>query len=218
MALDRGRIARLFRWRRREARRSPRTAWVAAIAKFLAVLVVALYPWAGLATAACTVFCAVVNTADVVVLPSAPAKMTYELGARSAEWRPRVVVRNAVTGTTLHSAVLQIKRSWYIPLVVFVALAIAWPLAVRWSSALWIAGGLIALHLTSAICVLVFALRAGVVPSSGGVRAVVETVYRVLLTPSLEYALPALLWLLIKTLTGEWSWNRLLVVVSARAR
>jgi hypothetical protein len=151
-----------------------------------------------------------VNTVDAVVLPSTPAKMTYELGARAADWRPRVVVRNAATGATLHYAVLQIKRAWYAPMVVFAALAIAWPLALRWSSVAWIAGGLVLLQLTSAICVLVFAQRSGVVSASVGARAAVETVYRVLLSPGLQYALPAVLWLLIKSLTGGWSWARVL--------
>ncbi|MGA2447624.1 MAG: hypothetical protein ABTD50_02985 [Polyangiaceae bacterium] len=209
MGLGRGRIAQLFR-EGRAARRSPRRAWLVAAAKFVAVLALLLYPWAGLGTVASAVFCAMVNTVDAVVLPSTPAKMTYELGARAADWRPRVVVRNAATGATLHYAVLQIKRAWYAPMVVFAALAIAWPLALRWSSVAWIAGGLVLLQLTSAICVLVFAQRSGVVSASVGARAAVETVYRVLLSPGLQYALPAVLWLLIKSLTGGWSWARVL--------
>jgi hypothetical protein len=206
----------VFRRRGPTARRSPRWAFIVAAAKFVAVLVLLLYPWPGFGTAASAVFCASVNAVDAVVLPSTPEKMTYELGARAAEWRPRVVVRDAATGATLHYAVLQIKRAWYVPMVVFAALAIAWPLALRWSSVPWIAGGLVALQATAAMCVLVFALRTGVVSASPSVRAAAETVYRILLSPSLQYALPAALWLLIKSQTGGWAWAR--VLFSERGR
>jgi site-specific recombinase len=93
-------------------------------------------------------------------------------------------------------------------MAVFAALAIAWPLALRWSLAAWIAGGLAVLQAPAAAAVLVFAQRTGVVVASPGARAAVETVYRVLLAPSIQYALPAALWLFIHSLSEGWSWAR----------
>jgi hypothetical protein len=133
-----------------------------------------------------------------------PAEVRFEPAEPgSGSWEVRTHVTETATGQTLESA-LDERRTGYLPAAVFLALVLASSFAWR-QKAVLAACGLFVLQLFSLLPILSFwSGRLPIVAYDLGqpARVVVDVLYRSLVAPlGMAYALPGLLWLLLKTAT-----------------
>jgi hypothetical protein len=123
-------------------------------------------------------------------------------GPAGDPWTLGIHVEDPGTGRYVGTA-LDLRRSGYIACVVFVALALATPLAGRRRLAL-LGGGLVPLQLLPLLPLLSFfsgKLPVRVFDFGTTSRALIEIGYHALVAPpGMAYAVPGLLWLLLVTL------------------
>jgi hypothetical protein len=172
--------------------------------RFAVVFVVLLLPVPWLADAYVTAVGGLTN----VLLPLADAPLGCRPRFQAPEalraegsWKAVLRVEEIETGRETRLKV-DLRTFSYRPLAAFVALAAASPVrSRRRRAALW-AGGLLAMFLaTTAFTALPFIERFALGGAFGpGLTAAVRTAYQALSTPTMVYAMPALVWWL------AWRW------------
>ena len=179
----------------------PLLKWPSAIQVIRAVVVLGLLiaPWPGLARLASGAF---TDVAQVVVAPLLRTSK-FDIGFTRApsgvaegDWDTVVLVKNPKTGRILDNASLDVRRVWYLPSAVFVALCIGFPRGGRRGVGLLLAIGLFILPVLSLLPLLSFLGQDQVIQLGSVVQSALAIGYRALVAPlGMAYAIPAFLWL-----------------------
>jgi hypothetical protein len=182
---------------------------------FLCVFGAFALPWAGFGATYSRAFSAVAN-GFVSVMPAHPrlnvvvegASEKYPALALGVEsWRTVVMLHDTRSGKWL-SVPLDLRGAHYLPMVAFIALTVAFPVADRRRKLRLLAIGLpilIPLSLTLVALPLIPRLRGGpfeLFAVSPATNSLVVVFYRAFVNhPGMAYAIPALLWWVLLSLT-----------------
>lgn len=179
----------------------PFLEWPIAIQGIRAVLVLGLLiaPWPGLARSASGAFTDVAQAVAAPLLRSSKFDVAFTRapdGVAEGDWDSVVLIKSRTSGRILDHASLDVRRVWYLPSAVFVALCLGFPRGGVRGVSLLLAMGLFALPVLSLLPLLSFLGQIRVIGLGSVVQSALAIGYRALVAPlGMAYAIPAFLWL-----------------------
>jgi hypothetical protein len=173
-------------------------------ARFIVVLGVFIFPWPGLGRKMSGVFTDLVGAAAGPLLGGPKGAVTFLRAPETAadgDWDSVLLVKNAQTGIVVDGAAVDIRRVWYLPSAVFVALCFALPLHNARRMAILLLIGLVTLPLLSLLPVVSFLAQIHVLELGVVAHAALDIAYRALVAPlGMAFAVPCFWWFTLVSL------------------
>jgi hypothetical protein len=172
----------------------------------LAVLVALLLPWPGLGRAYVGAFSRTGSAAVGLVFDGSGLRVSLGQFPESDahhEWYAKILVADARTGAPRHMGAADLRRSGYLQIATFLALAAAFPLPRRRRYAAAVGCGAAVLATLGWLPVLMYLSSKQVIVLGTGSFAVLSILDRSLVAaPGMAFALPVAQWLLARRLLG----------------
>jgi hypothetical protein len=194
----------------------PRRAALIAAAKFVVVLVALAAPWPRLGRTYVDTYGRVATAMARPVFEPMGTELSFAPSAEGDtkhEWAAMVFVLDPATHVVRHKMASDLRRTGYLQMVFYLAVAAAFPLRDRVRGTAWVAAGLLLFASFGWLPVLMYLAKKQVIVLGAWSFSALAIVYRSVVTaPAMAYAVPGLLWLAIHSF-GErggapWS-NRL---------
>jgi hypothetical protein len=174
--------------------------------RFFVVFVLLVVPWPHLGRIVSGLFIEGASAIAAPVLSTADAAVGFAAApveATEGDWDAVIFVKNIPSGNVRDAASIDVRRVWYLPTIVFVALSIALRF---WSTkrlAIAFVVGLFALPMLSLLPILSFLTQNRAIHPGAAPQALLDIAYRALVAPlGMAYAVPAFLWLGLMLVAG----------------
>jgi hypothetical protein len=186
---------------------SPRRRLAHSIAGFIAIFGLFAGPWPGIARRASGAFTAIASTVAAPLLSTAKVHVAFARAPESAtdgDWDSVILLKKAGAAQPFDGAAVDVRRVWYLPIAVFLALSLAFPWWGWRRLALVLPAGILILQVPPMLPVLSFLVQSRVIDLGVTAHTALDIAYRALVAPlGMAYALPAFIWIGMVSLMGH---------------